>query len=71
MLVLSREENQSIDIGNEITVTVVEVRRGRVRLGIQAPRNVVVNRREVTERIRRRTAEEHEVDGKEPEGVND
>lgn len=47
MLVLSRKKNESIVINDNIIVTVVEVRGDKVRLGIQAPREVTVNRAEV------------------------
>jgi carbon storage regulator len=53
MLVLSRRANQSIMIGNEIVVTVLEVRGDHVRLGIQAPRTVSVHREEVFAEIQR------------------
>ncbi len=47
MLVLSRKKDESIVINDEIIITVVEVRGDKVRLGIQAPRNVPVHRSEV------------------------
>jgi len=47
MLILSRKANESIRIGNDIVVTVVELGRGRVRLGIEAPREVPVHREEI------------------------
>jgi carbon storage regulator len=50
MLVLSRQEQQRIMIGNQIVVTVVRVSRGGVRLGIEAPRNVRVVREELLSR---------------------
>lgn len=53
MLVLSRKKNESICIGNDIEVVVVEVRGDKVRLGIQAPKDVTVHRREVYEAIAR------------------
>ena len=53
MLVLSRRANQSIMIGSEIVVTVLEVRGDHVRLGIQAPRSVSVHREEVFAEIQR------------------
>jgi len=52
MLVLSRKESESIVIAGEIVVTVIDIRGGRVRLGIEAPKDVAVNRREVHEAIR-------------------
>lgn len=56
MLVLSRKKNESIVINGNITVTVVEIRRDKVRLGIEAPKDVPVHRREVYEVIRSRQA---------------
>lgn len=53
MLVLSRKKNESIIINNEITVVVVEIRGDKVRLGIEAPKEVPVYRREVHEAIKR------------------
>ena len=47
MLVLTRRLNQSIKIGDEIEITVVEVRGDQVRLGVSAPRDVSVHRKEV------------------------
>jgi len=51
MLVLSRKKNESIIISDNITVTVVEIRGDKVRLGIDAPKEVSVHRREVYEAI--------------------
>jgi carbon storage regulator len=51
MLVLSRKKNESIIINDHITVTVVEIRGDKVRLGIEAPKEVSVHRREVYEAI--------------------
>ena len=53
MLVLSRLPDESIVIGETIEVFVVSVRGEKVRLGIRAPQNVPVHRREVYDRIRR------------------
>lgn len=52
MLVLSRRANQSIVIGQDIVVTVIEIRGDHVRLGIEAPREVTVHRDEVAAEIR-------------------
>jgi carbon storage regulator len=51
MLVLSRKKNESIVINNDITITVVEIRGDKVRLGIVAPKDVPVHRQEVWEAI--------------------
>jgi carbon storage regulator len=53
MLVLSRKKNESIVINNDITIVVVEIRGDKVRLGIEAPKEVPVHRREVYDAIRR------------------
>jgi carbon storage regulator len=47
MLVLTRRANQSIIIGDDVVVTVLEVRGDQVRIGITAPRDVTVHREEV------------------------
>ena len=51
MLVLSRKKNESIVINNDITVTIVEIRGDKVRLGIVAPKEVPVHRQEVYDAI--------------------
>ncbi len=51
MLVLSRKKNESIVINNDIRIVVVEIRGDKVRLGVEAPREVPVHRQEVYEAI--------------------
>ena len=53
MLVLSRKKDERIIIGDQITVMVIEIRGDKVRLGIDAPKEVTVHREEVYEAIRR------------------
>ena len=53
MLVLSRKKNESIVINNDIKIVVVEIRVDKVRLGVEAPREVPVHRREVYEAIQK------------------
>lgn len=53
MLVLSRQRDQSIMIGDDIEITIVDVRGDKVRVGINAPRRISVHRKEVYEAIRR------------------
>ncbi|MFM7130027.1 MAG: carbon storage regulator CsrA [bacterium] len=53
MLVLSRKKNETIIIDDQITVTIVEIRGDKVKLGIEAPPTVSVDRREVWEAKRR------------------
>ena len=67
MLVLSRKKNESIVINNDITIVVVEIRGDKVRLGVEAPKEVPVHRREVYEAIRRNELTE----GKSPANETD
>lgn len=53
MLVLSRQRDESIMIGDNIEVTVVEIRGDKVRLGVNAPKEISVHRKEVYDAIRR------------------
>jgi carbon storage regulator len=53
MLVLSRERDQTVMIGDDIEITVVDVRGDKVRIGINAPKDVAVHRKEVWRQIRR------------------
>ncbi len=53
MLVLSRQRDESIVIGENVVVTIVDIRGDKVRLGIQAPGEIPVHRQEVYEAIRR------------------
>ena len=62
MLVLSRKKNESIVINNDITIVVVEIRGDKVRLGVEAPKEVPVHRREVYEAIKRNAQEESSTD---------
>ncbi|MCC6729081.1 MAG: carbon storage regulator CsrA [Chthonomonadales bacterium] len=68
MLVLTRKPDQSIMVGNEIEITILEVRGEQVRMGIRAPRAVSVHRKEVFDQIREenraaRTAPAERLDG--------
>ena len=56
MLVLTRKPDQSIMVGNDIEITVLEVRGEQVRIGIRAPRSVAVHRKEVFDQIRQENA---------------
>ena len=53
MLVLSRQRDESVVIGDNIVVTIVDIRGDKVRLGIEAPKDVPVHRNEVFEAIQR------------------
>lgn len=64
MLVLSRKKNESIVIGegeDAITIVIVEIRGDKVRLGVEAPKEVPVHRREVYEAIRRNEEQRNKV----------
>ena len=63
MLVLSRKKNESIVINNDITIVVVEIRGDKVRLGVEAPKEVPVHRREVYDAIQRAAATKDANDG--------
>ena len=52
MLILTRRIGHSIEIAENITVTVLRIKDGQVRLGINAPREIPVHREEIAERIR-------------------
>lgn len=53
MLVLSRQRDESIMIGDDVEITIVDVRGEKVRLGINAPAHIPVHRKEVYEAIKR------------------
>jgi carbon storage regulator len=53
MLVLSRHRDESIMIGDDVIITIVDIRGDKVRLGIQAPQDIPVHRQEVYEAIQR------------------
>ncbi len=53
MLVLSRHRDESIMIGDDIVITIVDIRGDKVRLGIEAPNDIPVHRQEVYEAIKR------------------
>lgn len=53
MLVLSRQRDETIMIGDEVEITVVDIRGDKVRLGITAPRHIKVHRKEVYDAIKR------------------
>lgn len=50
MLVLSRKNLQSIKIGDDVTITVLEINSNQVKIGIKAPKSVLVLRTELTKR---------------------
>ena len=64
MLVLSRQKDESIIIGDNVEITIVDVRGDKVRLGISAPKNISVHRREVYEAIQREKNEQNKEEKK-------
>lgn len=67
MLVLSRQRDETIMIGDEVEITVVDIRGDKVRLGITAPRHIQVHRKEVYEAIKR---ENQQAARMKPDDVN-
>ena len=63
MLVLSRQRDETIMIGDDIEITVVDVRGDKVRLGINAPAQIAVHRKEVYEAIRAENERAARVEG--------
>ena len=61
MLVLSRHRDESIIIGDDIVITVVDIRGDKVRLGIEAPSDIPVHRQEVYEAIQRENRKASQV----------
>lgn len=69
MLVLSRQRDESIMIGDNIVITVVEIRGDKVRLGINAPTETPVHRQEVYEAIQRENLRASKLDPKDTRGL--
>jgi len=63
MLVLSRQRDQSIIIGDNIIITIVDIRGDKVRLGIDAPKEIPVHRQEVYEAIQRENLRNGDIEG--------
>jgi carbon storage regulator len=61
MLVLSRQRDETIIIGDDIEITVVDIRGDKVRLGVTAPKEISVHRKEVYDAIRRENREAAQV----------
>lgn len=63
MLVLSRHRDESIMIGDDVVVTIVDIRGDKVRLGIDAPQDIPVHRQEVYEAIQRENRKAAQLGG--------
>lgn len=71
MLVLSRQRDESIVIGDNIVVTIVDIRGDKVRLGINAPTEIPVHRQEIYEAIQRENRRAAQLDPKDVRGLGD
>ncbi len=69
MLVLSRQRDESIMIGDNIVVTIVDIRGDKVRLGINAPTEIPVHRQEIYEAIQRENIRASRVEPKDTRGL--
>jgi carbon storage regulator len=69
MLVLSRQRDESIVIGDNIVVTIVDIRGDKVRLGINAPTEIPVHRQEIYEAIQRENRRAAQLDPKDARGL--
>jgi carbon storage regulator len=70
MLVLSRHRDESIMIGDDVVVTIVDIRGDKVRLGIDAPQDIPVHRREVYEAIQRENQRAAQIKGEDARRLN-
>ena len=61
MLVLSRQRDESIVIGDDVVITIVDIRGDKVRLGVNAPSEIPVHRQEVYDAIRRENRQSAEL----------
>ncbi len=52
MLILTRKSNEAINIGDDITITILDIRGNQVRIGIEAPADIRVHRKEIYEKIK-------------------
>jgi len=64
MLVLSRQKDESLMIGDDVEITIVDVRGDKVRLGINAPRSLPVHRKEIYLAIQREKKDESAIQDK-------
>ena len=71
MLILTRRVNETLNIGDDVQVTVLGVKGNQVRIGINAPRDVPVHREEIYQRIKREEAQGAAGDDAGSEGSDD
>jgi len=60
MLVLSRKKDEKIVIGDSITLMVIDIRHDKVRLGIEAPKEITVHRQEIYEAIKKQAEQDQD-----------
>ena len=61
MLILTRKLGERIAIGDDITITLLEIKGGQVKIGIEAPQSISIHRQEIYERIRKENLRSAEV----------
>jgi len=71
MLVLTRKRNQSIMIGDNIELVIVDIKGDQVKIGVKAPRNITVHRKEVFEEIQLENKKAANANIKDLKGLND
>jgi carbon storage regulator len=71
MLVLSRHRDESIMIGDDVVITIVDIRGDKVRLGIEAPQDIPVHRQEVYEAIKRENQKAGQIQPGETRSLGD
>ena len=57
MLVLTRKDDESIIIGKDIEIKIIKTENGKVKIGIEAPKNIEINRKEIFEQIEKENKE--------------
>ena len=70
MLILTRRVGETVMIGDEVTVTVLRVKGNQVRLGVNAPKSVSVQREEIFHRIKRENTESENTESENTEAEN-
>lgn len=71
MLTITRQRGERIMIGDDVVIEIVEVTGNTVRVGISAPRDVVIYREELWERVKQENEEAAQVDPSDLEGLSD
>ena len=69
MLILTRKLGEKITIGDDITITLVEIKGMQVKLGIEAPKHIEIHRQEVYERIRQENVSSSDINDSDLSGA--